>query len=111
MVSSYQIQLTEDGCTMEGNREILYVRDRVPICSSDIVECTVISAGSPIAWGLFGDHMKGGRPAARGWSDNSQLEHMLKLVFGSAKSFWGKTTCTGRDWGTCSDNVVCYSML
>ena len=64
MVGSYEVQFAEDGSTMEGYGEVLYVWNRVPVNSSDIVEYAVISTGVPITWSLLGDRVERRWPTA-----------------------------------------------
>ena len=43
---------------MQENREVLKVRDWVPVMYSDVVESTIVSAWLPIAGGRSGNHVK-----------------------------------------------------
>ena len=44
--------------------------DWIPVGCSDVVQCPVVTAWTPITWDLLGHHMEGGRPAARGGSND-----------------------------------------
>ena len=37
----------------------MYVRDRVAVWHGGLVEGTVVTTGSPVTGGLFGDHVEG----------------------------------------------------
>ena len=48
MVGTYQVQLGEDGSTLEGGRKILDVWDRIAVWNGDAMECTIIATWTPI---------------------------------------------------------------
>ena len=66
VVCTYEIDLAKDSGTMEGCGEILNVRNRVAIRDGMRVQGAIIATGMPVTWGIFGDQVEWGRPAARG---------------------------------------------
>ena len=51
----------------------MYVRNRVPVRGGVMVECTIVSAGSPIARSFLGDHVERRGPGTGGRADDPEL--------------------------------------
>ena len=108
VVCTYKINLAEDSGTMEGCSEILNVRNRVAIRDGMRVQGTIIATGIPVTWGLFGDHVEWGRPAARGGADGTQLKHVLELMTSGLKLLWCQAASASRHGWSGSPNVMCH---
>lgn len=72
----YQVGFGEDQSSVEGQSKFLEMQDWV-VC--DAVEGAVITTQTPISWGLLGHHVEGESPAFGGWSDNTNVQHVIKL--------------------------------
>ena len=62
------------------------VRDGVPVWGGDAVEATVVPTRSPVSRRFLSHHVEGRRPVALGWSDDAQVEHVLKFGFGDLQA-------------------------
>ena len=82
------------------------VGDGVTIGNSDVVEGSIISAWSPITWCTFRYHMERGRPITGGGTDDTQLEHVVKLLASDFEAVRGESTSARTNWwGVCSNGV------
>ncbi len=70
MVSFDEVDLAEDGASVEAIGEVLRVRQGVPVWRCDGVEPPVVAEGSPGAV-LLGHHVEGGRPSGVGPADDT----------------------------------------
>ena len=106
VVRSNEVNLGEDGFTVEAGGEILNVWNWVLVGNSDTIEATIVAAWTPITRLRLGNHVKWRSPRTAGWSNNSLVQHMLKLVFSDLESFWWKAPRSSRArWSACKDVV------
>ena len=73
------------------------MRERVPVIHCCKVKASIISARSPGAVGLR-DNVKGRRPSRLGWTDDPQIQHLLKLGLGRQQLVAGETSSACKDW-------------
>jgi hypothetical protein len=104
MVSFDEVDLAEDGATVEAIGKVLHVRQGVPC---DGVEPPVVAAGSPGAV-LLGHHVEGGRPSGVGPADDTCCLEFFELGFGDAQLVGYEAACFGenRAVSACVDAVL-----
>ncbi len=107
MVSFDEVDLAEDGASVEAIGEVLHVRQGVPVWRCDSVEPPVVAAGSPGAV-LLGHHVEGGRPSGVGPADDTCCLEFFELGFGDAQLVGGEAACLGenRAVSACVDDVL-----
>ena len=89
VIRPYKVDLGKDGCAMEGCCKILNMGYRVSIRNSGVVQGSIVAAGAPVPWGLLRDHVQWGGPWTRGGTDDSQVQHVVKLLAGNLEAIRG----------------------
>ena len=74
MVSSHQVHLEKDGGPCQVGREVLYMRNRIPVGGRGVVQAMKIAAGAPTAISLS-HHVQGGGPRAVRVPHDAVLSH------------------------------------
>ena len=70
MVGSNEIELRENGRALYARRKVMDVWDWIPLRDRPIVQCMIVSTGSPITGGGGGGLCEGER--TRGWRTGKQ---------------------------------------
>jgi len=94
VVSLDEVDLAEDGSSVQAIGEVLHVWQGVPVWRYDGVEPPVVTAGPPGAV-LLGHHVQGGRPGGVGPADDTCCFEFFELGFGDAQLVRGEATYLG----------------
>ncbi len=107
VVTFDEVNLAEDGASVEAIGEILHVWQGVPVWRCDSVEPPLVAAGAPGAV-LLGHHLDGGRPGGVGPADDTCCFKFFELGFGDAQLVGCEAAYLGELWAVsaCVDDVL-----
>ncbi len=88
--------------------EILDVGDGVAVRNGLVAQGSVVAAGPPVTGSLLRYHVMGRRPVTGRRADNTELQHVVKLLASDGETFRSQTTRTGPDRRSSSLDVVCH---
>lgn len=77
MVGAYQIELRENGSSLERCREIINMWDRVAVFGRVLIQGTAVSKWAAVSGCGLVDHLKGQDPEDFRPADDAQFEHVL----------------------------------
>ena len=94
---------------MQWCSEVLDVRDGISVRCGEVVEGTIITAGTPCSW-FLGHHMQWWSPDTGGRLDDTKLKKIVELLLSSSQLFRGKSTNLCEGWSASSYNAVLDTM-